>query len=107
MQPRHWSKCRTIVSSIGAPSRCCSMRWMRPRGESISSPQSRYVGQVGRQNPQCTQSATRSRSGPAVESDATDEPLWVEPARGVELLLDPAHDVEPADRPPDVNPLFD
>src|SRR6266545_1934289 len=36
---------------------------MRPRGESASWPQSRYVGHAGRQNPQCTQSSTRSRDG--------------------------------------------
>ncbi len=37
------------------------MRWMRPRGESISSLQRTYVGHVGRQNPQWTQSSTYSR----------------------------------------------
>ena len=31
------------------------MRTMRPRGESISSPQTTYVGQVGRQKPQWMQ----------------------------------------------------
>src|SRR5918998_374397 len=36
---------------------------MRPRGESISSPKSTYVGHVGRQNPQWTQSSMRSFSG--------------------------------------------
>ena len=43
--------------------RPAAMRSMRPRGLSISSPQSRYVGQVGRQNPQCTQSPTSAASG--------------------------------------------
>src|SRR3954452_20617763 len=61
---------------------------MRPRGESISSPHSRYVGQVGRQKPQCTQSATSCGSGP---SDATDEPPRTHPAVRVELRLDAAH----------------
>src|ERR671911_123423 len=36
---------------------------MRPRGLSISSPQSTYVGQVGRQNPQWTQSPMSAGSG--------------------------------------------
>src|SRR3954452_22217269 len=36
---------------------------MRPRGESISSPHRAYVGQVGRQNPQCTQSEISSSDG--------------------------------------------
>ncbi len=39
------------------------MMSMRPRGLSISSPHSTYVGQVGRQKPQCTQSPTRAASG--------------------------------------------
>ena len=56
MQPRHASKCPTIVGVSGSPSSACCIRWIRPRGESISSPHSTYVGQVGRQNPQCTQS---------------------------------------------------
>ena len=33
---------------------------MRPRGESGSSCHERYVGQAGKQKPQCTQSAKRS-----------------------------------------------
>src|SRR5215203_6806868 len=36
---------------------------MRPRGESISSPKSTYVGHVGRQKPQCTHSSIRALSG--------------------------------------------
>src|SRR3954468_83789 len=88
MHPRHWSKCCTIASSSGSPSTSCRIRWMRPRGESISSPQSRYVGQDGRQKPQCTQSATSCGSGP---SDATDEPPRAHPAVRVELRLDAAH----------------
>src|SRR5260370_21640235 len=34
---------------------------MRPSGESVSCPHSRYVGHVGRQNPQWTQSSNKSR----------------------------------------------
>src|SRR5687767_11293939 len=41
------------------------MRWIRPRGESVSCPHKRYVGHVGRQKPQCTQSSRRSRPGAA------------------------------------------
>ena len=62
MQPRQRSKCSTTVRfSAIVPSSRASIRWMRPRGESISSLQSRYVGHVGRQKPQCTQSSTCSR----------------------------------------------
>ncbi len=56
MQPRQRSQCSAIASEIASASfRAASMRTIRPRGESISSPQSTYVGQVGRQNPQWTQ----------------------------------------------------
>src|SRR5687767_15704103 len=44
---------------------------MRPRGESISSPQSKYVGHVGRQNPQWTHlsiSADDGLSEPVIKS---------------------------------------
>src|SRR5271155_368415 len=37
-----------------------AIRSMRPGGESGSSCHERYVGQAGRQKPQCTQSAKRS-----------------------------------------------
>ena len=63
MQPRHRSKCSTTVGlSEIVPSRCDSISWIRPRGESISSFQSRYVGHVGRQKPQWTQSLVSERS---------------------------------------------
>src|SRR3954470_3144707 len=64
MQPRHLSKCpRTAsVSSIFFSSKDF-MRYMRPRGESISSFQLLYVGQAGRQNPQCTHSSISFLSG--------------------------------------------
>ena len=62
MHPRQRSKCFvTVAFSVTEPSRRASIRWMRPRGESISSCQSTYVGHVGRQNPQWTQSAVSSR----------------------------------------------
>src|ERR687897_1098405 len=48
---------------------------MRPRGESASCPHKRYVGQVGRQKPQCTQSSRRSRSR-AGESSAVGFTMW-------------------------------
>src|SRR5512146_1965405 len=57
---------------------------MRPRGESISSPHSRYVGQVGRQKPQCTQSAISSGSGGCCVSNAGKTPAgWVAAAWAV------------------------
>src|SRR5687767_2950468 len=43
---------------------------MRPRGESISSFQSRYVGQVGRQKPQCTQASISFVDGASIGSNA-------------------------------------
>ena len=62
MQPRQRSKCSTTVSvSSIVPSTRPLIRWIRPRGESISSCQSVYVGHDGRQKPQCTQSAISSR----------------------------------------------
>ena len=52
---------RDVAFSVIDRRRRASIRWMRPRGESISSCQSTYVGHVGRQNPQWTQSAVSSR----------------------------------------------
>jgi hypothetical protein len=61
MQPKQRSKCVvTVAFSVSVPSSRASMRLMRPRGESISSRQRTYVGHVGRQNPQWTQSAVSS-----------------------------------------------
>ena len=60
MQPRQRSKWRAadgLHSSSPLSSRL--IRWMRPRGESDSSPQSEYVGHAGRQNPQWTQVSTQ------------------------------------------------
>src|SRR5919107_1865742 len=58
---------------------------MRPRGESISSPQSTYVGQVGRQKPQWTQSSISSCSGGWCSSKAgsTATPASGRPAPSV------------------------
>ena len=64
MQPRQLSKCPTIVSDSSEPSsRPAPISTIRPRGESISSFHSTYVGHVGRQKPQCTQSSISSFSG--------------------------------------------
>ena len=61
MHPRQRSKCSTTVSvSSIDPSTRPLIRWMRPRGESISSCHRVYVGHEGRQKPQCTQSAISS-----------------------------------------------
>src|SRR6478672_13246723 len=108
---------------------------MRPRGESISSPHSTYVGQVGRQKPQCTQSPISAASGGwcsskappgagmprstgatmlpvsprwawSVISDASYEPPRREPVVRVELVLDAAHQVEAVYRPPHVDGLL-
>ena len=64
MHPRQRSKCAATVAVISVfPVRSPRIRSMRPRGESISSPQFWYVGQPGRQNPQWTQSSISSRCG--------------------------------------------
>src|SRR5206468_4037893 len=51
-QTRHASRCPTVVS-LGAAGVAMTVRisWMRPRGESASSPSTRYVGQSLRQSP--------------------------------------------------------
>src|SRR3712207_8098253 len=64
MQPRQRSQCVAIASEIRSASRSAvSMSTIRPRGESISSPQRTYVGQVGRQKPQWTQVSITSPEG--------------------------------------------
>ena len=40
MQPRHRSRWVVTFSVTGAPASTCEIRWIRPRGESISSPHS-------------------------------------------------------------------
>src|SRR5438309_6250020 len=54
--PRHWAMCVSTLSLVGSsvPSSNARMRTMRPRGLSFSSSSVRYVGQLCRQNPQCT-----------------------------------------------------
>jgi hypothetical protein len=64
MQPRQLSHALTCAADIGpASSWPARMSRIRPRGESISSPHSTYVGHVGRQKPQCTQSSMSSGGG--------------------------------------------
>ena len=46
--------CGCTSASESSPSSALFISRMRPRGESISSPSSRYVGHAGRQNPQWT-----------------------------------------------------
>src|SRR3712207_4863809 len=106
MHPRQLSKWRTISGESSLPgSRPARMRTIRPRGESISSLHSWYVGHVGRQNPQWTQSSMRSgcgglwwsnaRSiGVTAISDPSDEDAPVANARRVEARLDATHELE-------------
>ena len=66
-QPRHPRQasrcCRSAGSSAGISFRSSArMRTMRPRGLSASSPVTAYVGQAGRQNPQCTHGSSAARS---------------------------------------------
>src|SRR5258708_6378338 len=57
---------------------------MRPRGESASRPHKRYVGHVGRQNPQCTHSSIRSRLGGCSWSQMLKGLTVLEPAQAVQ-----------------------
>src|SRR6185503_14978566 len=61
---------------------------MRPRGESISTPSSRYVGQAFKHKPQCTQ---RSRSTCCGRSNEIVESATVQQAVGVKHLFDLSH----------------
>ena len=112
MQPRHRSKCAAAASVSGAPSSSWLTRWIRPRGESISSPHSWYVGQAGKQNPQCTQSFTAERTPssapfagdspaapPRRSHQITWEPAGRHPVAGVELVLDRPHQAQRRDAP--------
>src|SRR5579872_3135204 len=64
MHPRQVSKWRTKVSVMPtSPWVPNCIRRMRPRGESISCPQSAYVGHDGRQKPQCTHLSMSVSSG--------------------------------------------
>ena len=86
------------------------MSTIRPRGESISSFQRTYVGHVGRQKPQCTQSSTSSmlRRLVVVEARSASRPRrrvdgircrrrrspGLQVRGRVEALLDAAHEDE-------------
>ena len=61
-QPKQRSMCVLNASELGSslPSTTACMRCRRPLGESASFPRRLYVGQAGRQNPQCTQGSRRS-----------------------------------------------
>src|ERR1035437_8547735 len=72
---------------------------MRPRGESISSPSSRYVGQAFRQSPQCTQRSRSNCLGPTpVFSDTAIQSATVQKVGGVKQVLDAPHDFQIAAR---------
>ena len=97
---RHRSQCRAIagVSSL-LPSSTSFAKWIRPLGDSTSSPVTRYVGQLLRHSPQCTQRLRSSLEGASAgsghrASDPTDEPSPVEPALRVvhRLYLSHEHD---------------
>src|SRR5450759_1257170 len=66
---------------------------MRPRGESISRPSSRYVGQAFRHRPQCTQRSRSNCLGPkSVFSDKTVKSATVQQVPRIKQMLDPFHD---------------
>src|ERR1019366_7469148 len=72
---------------------------MRPRGESISSPNSRYVGQAFRQSPQWTQRSRSNCLGPRpVFSDTAIQSATVQKIGGVKQVLDTPHDFQIAAR---------
>ena len=95
-QPRHSTHASIAAvnaASIGAPPSCTArIAAMRPRGDAISSPVTRYVGQAGRQSPHATQATSSSSSAgwrrhAALRSER--EPAGVELAGRVERVLDP------------------
>ena len=49
-----------VSSTDTLPSSADFINMIRPRGESISSPSSRYVGHADKQKPQCTQALIAS-----------------------------------------------
>src|ERR1035437_6107592 len=72
---------------------------MRPRGESISSPSSRYVGQAFRQSPQWTQRSRSNCLGPKPGfSDTAIQSATVQKVGGVKQVLDAPHDFQIAAR---------
>jgi hypothetical protein len=100
--PRHRSMWVRNASDAGSrrPSTTAFMRCSLPRGESFSSPSRLYVGQAGRQKPQCTHGISRSRwissssarrvatvdagdlAGDVTDDSATALPWGRRPARG-------------------------
>src|SRR5437899_1172924 len=75
---------------------------MRPRGESISTPSSRYVGHAFRHKPQCTQRSRSTCCGlSSWLSDSTKETSNVEKTFRIKHVLDLFHDrkVAAATRP--------
>src|SRR5580693_3295638 len=66
---------------------------MRPRGESISTRNSRYVGHAFKHSPQCTHLSRSACCGLSNEftSDAAIQPAAIEKAFGIEHLLDLLH----------------
>ena len=77
----------TIAGDSSPPRGRARMSTMRPRGESISSPHSTYVGHVGRQKPQCTQSSISVGLGRAcvVERSSPCSDASHEDARGCSM----------------------
>src|ERR1019366_4855442 len=77
---------------MGAPLATWTIWYTRPRGESISRPSSRYVGQAFRHRPQWMQRSRSTCCGPyALCSDTAIEPAAVEEVRGIEQPLQPFH----------------
>src|ERR1035441_6600539 len=72
---------------------------MRPRGESISNPSSRYVGQAFRHSPQWTQRSRSNCLGPTPDfSDTAIQSATVQKVGGVKQVLDAPHDFQIAAR---------
>src|ERR1039457_7186236 len=72
---------------------------MRPRGESISNPSSRYVGQAFRHSPQWTQRSRSNCLGPKSGfSDTAIQSATVQKVGGVKQVLDAPHDFQIAAR---------
>ncbi len=88
---RHPSRCDSMrgLASIRPVSRPCTSM-IRPRGESPSCCESRYVGQCGRHRPHFTQ---RSASASSVESSGEDAGM-------TGIIADSTHPTGPARAPP-------
>ena len=88
-----------------APSSTARMAAMRPRGEAVSRPVRRKVGQWGRQSPHATHLTTSSSSGRRargvpVEAHAHSSIRRVEDAGGVERVAQAPHQVHAGRRGP-------